>query len=117
MRTFQGSRELPARQNPSGPAARLPGPHPNSVRLPFVNPRHHSQLIGLRRGAQQSRSCLAAEAGAGGGSGGGGGGSLAGNTAGPPFLPDMDLSEQDRAMVRLYMAGCFHYWDQLPGEA
>ena len=27
----------------------------------------------------------------------------------------MALSPQDRAMVRLYMAGCFHYWDQLPG--
>ncbi|KAL4457939.1 hypothetical protein ABPG75_012804 [Micractinium tetrahymenae] len=29
----------------------------------------------------------------------------------------MDLSDQDRAMVRLYMAACFHYWDQLPGLA
>lgn len=29
----------------------------------------------------------------------------------------MDLSPQDRAMVRLYMAGCFHEWDQLPGGA
>ena len=28
----------------------------------------------------------------------------------------MDLSAADRAMVRLYMAGCLHYWDQLPGE-
>lgn len=29
--------------------------------------------------------------------------------------PSMDLSAADRAMVRLYMAGCFHHWDQLPG--
>jgi hypothetical protein len=27
----------------------------------------------------------------------------------------MDLSPLDRSMVRLYMAGCFHDWDQLPG--
>ncbi|KAI3436852.1 hypothetical protein D9Q98_006262 [Chlorella vulgaris] len=26
----------------------------------------------------------------------------------------MDLSPLDRSMVRLYMAGCFHDWDQLP---
>jgi hypothetical protein len=33
----------------------------------------------------------------------------------PPSATAMALSPQDRAMVRLYMAGCFHYWDQLPG--
>lgn len=27
----------------------------------------------------------------------------------------MDLSPADRSLVRLYLAGCFHYWEQLPG--
>lgn len=29
----------------------------------------------------------------------------------------MPLTEADAHMVRLYMAGSFHYWDQLPGLA
>ncbi|PSC72828.1 4-carboxymuconolactone decarboxylase [Micractinium conductrix] len=29
----------------------------------------------------------------------------------------MDLSGLDRALTRLYMAGCLHFWEQLPGLA
>ena len=52
--------------------------------------------------------------GGGGLSVGGGGGAVALH---PHPSAAMDLSPQDRAMVRLYMAGCFHEWDQLPGGA
>lgn len=35
----------------------------------------------------------------------------------PELSPQLrqQLSQKDRQMVRLYLAGCFHKWDDLPG--
>ena len=72
--------------------------------------RYNRHIAGDRQESQRAPATVAA-AGASGGDGGA-------PAARPHPHPSaaMDLSEMDRSLLRLYMAGCFHYWDQLPGE-